>query len=125
MERTKTRIKAIPFVPARYIRTFIVIFGVNCVLKKTRILRYVGNIALYPHFVFRDRRFSLLCDFFLICFYRSPFDFLLESRSFASIQASLGFLALCDLPETFEKKIPEILFFFRGFWLRKTVFPVF
>ena len=45
---------------------------------------------------------SPLC---LICFH-SP-QFLPETESFASIKDSLGFSALCDLRETFIKKIFE------------------
>ena len=61
--------------------------------------------------------------------------FLLEIIRFASIEDSLGFLALCDLLETFfriywrhfsETFIPKMYFFsfLRGFLLNKTVFSV-
>ena len=55
--------------------------------------------TLYPIFVFlKDRYF--FCDFFEICFHRSPPQFLEETKRFASPKDSSRFLALCDLPET-------------------------
>ena len=41
--------------------------------------------------------------FFLICFYRSPLQILLETKRFASIEDFSCFSAPWDLPETFIK----------------------
>ena len=46
-----------------------------------------------------------LCDFFKTRFHRSPPQFLQETKRFASVKDSSTFSALCDLPETFIKKI--------------------
>ena len=45
---------------------------------------------------------SVLCDVFLFCFI--PFQFLQGTRSHASVDETLGFSALSDLPELFLKK---------------------
>ena len=66
-------------------------------------LDFLRPSTRYPNFVFfLNWRFSY-ATFFLICSYRSPLQFLLETKRFASINDSLGFSALCDLPETFIK----------------------
>ena len=53
---------------------------------------------------------------FLISFHRSPPQILLEMKRFVIIKDSLGFSALCDLPETFtKKKFEKILIFFFNF----------
>ena len=70
--------------------------------------------------------------FFLICFHRSP-SILLETKRFASIKHCSRFSALCDLPETFIKKIFEKFrkfffvnfLFFKGLRLRKMGFLLF
>ena len=54
-------------------------------------------------FFFKDRCFY--ASFFLICFYRSSPQFLLETKRFASIKNCSRFSALCDLPENFSLKI--------------------
>ena len=80
---------------------------------------------------FKDRCF-FYATFFLICFHRSP-QFLLETKRFASIKHCSRFSALCDLPETFIKKIFEkfrkvfssIFCFFEGLRLRKMGFLLF
>ena len=62
--------------------------------------------------------------------YCSILRFLLEPKGFASIEDSLGFSALCDLPETFfEKKLSKLLIFsdfcfLRGFRLSKMGFQL-
>ena len=65
----------------------------------------------YIRFFFKRPAF-FLCYFFLICFHRSPPQFLLKMKRFASIKDSSRFSALCDdLPETFFKKIFDFRFF--------------
>ena len=54
-------------------------------------------------FFFKDRCFY--ASFFLICFYRSSPQFLLETKRFASIKNCSRFSALCDLPENFSLKV--------------------
>ena len=67
--------------------------------------------------------------FFLICFHRSPPQFLLETKRFASTKDCSSFSALCDLPETFIKKFRKIFSsafcFLKGFRLRKISFLLF
>ena len=53
--------------------------------------------AIFEFFM-SDRRFS--CNFFLYCFHRSPPSIFTRTNGFASIENSLRFSALCDLPGT-------------------------
>ena len=89
------------------------IFGIVRIYKMNIFVLKIGFLsgpARYIRIVFLRPAFFLY-DFSLICFYRSPPQFLLETKRFASIEDSLGFLALCDLPKTFIKQFFEILFF--------------
>ena len=78
----------------------------------------------------KARHFKVL---FLSLFFSILLQFLLETKRFASKEDSLGFSALCDLPETFFqkqlpnkiwKKILNFLYFYIGFRLSKTIFLV-
>ena len=81
---------------------------------------------------FRDRCF-FYATFFSNLFSSKP-QFLLETKRFASIKHCSRFSALCDLPETFIKKIfqkipkkkfPQFSVFFKGLRLRKMGFLLF
>ena len=78
--------------------------------------------TLYPIFF---ETVVFICDFFLIRFYRSPPHILLETKRFASIEDSLGFSVLCDLPETFSVFSPVFRVFLRGVQSSKMFFLLF
>ena len=84
--------------------------GIIFVLK----LGFLRPSTLYPIFVFFKRPVFFLCGFFKFYFHRSPPQFSQETKLFTRVKESSTFSALCDLPETFFKKIFEN---FRNFFL--------
>ena len=67
--------------------------------------------ARYNRILFFFSRPAFFPSDFLICFHRKSSQFLLETKRFASIEDSLGFLALCDLPRTSLKIFLQFLVF--------------
>ena len=93
----------------KYQRDPFAVFGFVRISKMIFLILKLGfprPSTLYPNFLFfKDRRFSM--RYFSHLFSLKPPQFLLETKSFASIKDSFGFSALCDLPETFIKKFLE------------------
>ena len=67
-------------------------------------LTYTRIFFNAPNF-FKTGIFPVICDFSPICFYRNPLRFLPETKGFVTIEDSLGFLILRELPETLFEKI--------------------
>ena len=109
-----TKKEADPFDPARYIRSFDVISEV--LLRRRRKLYYIQNIVLYTNpFLEKTGVLSVVCNFFSqFVFIEAPPRFLLETKSFASTEDSLGFSALCELQEKFFR------FFLKDFSLNSS-----